>query len=82
QRYQRLLAMYNAPDFIIYRSVMIICKSNMRELADNLQKAIDYDIGLNLSPVVVYPVLEQLNVFEDFAVETQGWQDALDQAEA
>jgi radical SAM protein with 4Fe4S-binding SPASM domain len=61
---------------------MIVCKSNLLELPGNLRRAIDYDIGLMLSPVVSYPVTEQLNLFEDFEVQTTGWSEALDEAEA
>jgi hypothetical protein len=61
---------------------MIICKSNVCELADNLQFAIDHDLGLNLSPIVIYPVTEQLNCFSDFPSETKGWQATLDRAAA
>jgi len=76
---QRLVAMHDAPTRI-FSVGMIICKSNMLELADNLRFAIANDIGLNLSPVVVYPLLEQLNIFEDFAAETRGWEKVLDEA--
>jgi hypothetical protein len=61
---------------------MIICKSNMLKLADNLRFALENNIGLNLSPVLVYPVIEQLDVFEDFEKESEGWLEQLDKAEA
>jgi len=59
---------------------MIVCKSNICELADNLQFAIDHDVGLNLSPVVLYPVTEQLNCFSEFESETLGWEEAIERA--
>ncbi len=59
---------------------MIICKSNFAELARNLRIAIDRDIGLNLSPVLLYPLTEQINVFADFVRETAGWEVALKDA--
>ena len=59
---------------------MVVLKSNVLELADNLEYAIAHDIGLNLSPVVVYPVTERLDVFEDFAVQARGWDLALERA--
>jgi hypothetical protein len=52
----------------------------MVELADNIEFAIENDIGLNLSPVVIYPVTEQLNVFSDFANQTKGWKLAITKA--
>lgn len=61
---------------------MIVCKSNVLELAHNLAFAMEHDIGLNLSPVVVYPVTEQLDVFEDFAAESRGWERAVEEAQA
>ena len=77
---KRLMQAHNAPTHI-FSVGMIICKSNFRELADNLQFAIDNDLGLNLSPVVIYPVVEQLNCFSDFATETAGWKESLDRAD-
>jgi hypothetical protein len=59
---------------------MTICKRNMPELAVNLHRAIELDIGVNLSPMVVCPVSEQINVFEDFAAQTVGWAAALAEA--
>lgn len=75
----RAIATHDAPDRV-FSIGMIVCKSNFRELPDNLKFAIEHDIGLNLSPVVIYPVTEQLNVFENYYRQTYGWQEALDQA--
>ncbi|CUS36092.1 SPASM domain-containing protein [Candidatus Nitrospira nitrificans] len=75
----RAVATYDAPDRV-FSVGMIVCKSNFRELPENLTFAIEHDIGLNLSPVVIYPVTEQLNVFENCRLQTQGWQEALDHA--
>jgi radical SAM protein with 4Fe4S-binding SPASM domain len=75
----RAISTYDAPDRV-FSVGMIVCKSNFRELPDNLTFAIEHDIGLNLSPVVIYPVTEQLNVFENYQLQTQGWQEALDRA--
>ena len=75
----RLLEDYSVPKRV-YSVGMIICKSNMLELADNLRFAIEHDIALNLSPVVVYPVTEQLDVFEDFARQTEGWEEVINEA--
>lgn len=66
----------------VFSCGMIVCKSNFLELADNLKFAIENEIGLNLSPVLTYPVTEQLNVFEDFERESAGWSEQLDVAEA
>ena len=77
----RAVATYDAPDRV-FSVGMIVCKSNFLELAANLDYAIEHDIGLNLSPVVIYPVTEQLNIFEDHAEQTRGWQEALDEAKA
>jgi radical SAM protein with 4Fe4S-binding SPASM domain len=59
---------------------MIVVKSNILELPSNLRFALGHDIGLNLSPVVVYPVTERLDVFTDFPAQTRGWAAALDEA--
>jgi radical SAM protein with 4Fe4S-binding SPASM domain len=75
----RAIATYDAPDRV-FSVGMIVCKSNFRELAENLKFAIEHDMGLNLSPVLIYPVTEQLNVFENYQLQTQGWQEALDHA--
>ena len=81
QNVERLMGMHNAPRRV-FSVGMIVCKSNFRELADNLQFAIDHDVGLNLSPVLLYPVTEQLNCFSDFESETAGWVETLDKAAA
>ena len=75
----RAIATYDAPDRV-FSVGMIVCKSNFLELPENLKFAIEHDIGLNLSPVVIYPVTEQLDVFENFQLQTRGWQEALDQS--
>jgi radical SAM protein with 4Fe4S-binding SPASM domain len=74
-----LLELHDAPRRVISVG-MIICKSNFVELPRNLQVAIEYDIGLNLSPVLLYPLTEQINVFADFARETVGWEAVLNEA--
>ena len=75
----RAIATYDAPDRV-FSVGMIVCKSNFLELPENLKFAIEHDIGLNLSPVVIYPVTEQLDVFENYQLQTKGWQEALDKA--
>lgn len=77
----RLIGLYDAPQRV-FSVGMIICKSNMAELAENLAYAIEHDIGINLSPVLVYPVNEQLNVFEDFPAQSAGWETAIERAAA
>jgi radical SAM protein with 4Fe4S-binding SPASM domain len=75
----RAVATYDAPDRV-FSVGMVICKSNFLELPANLDYAIEHDIGLNLSPVVIYPVTEQLNIFSDFIAQTNGWRDAIEEA--
>lgn len=75
----RAVATYDAPDRV-FSVGMIVCKSNFCELPESLKFAIEHDIGLNLSPVLIYPVTEQLNVFENYHLQTRGWQEALDHA--
>ena len=77
----RLVDMSDAP-IRVFSVGMIICKSNLHELAENLSFALEHDIGLNMSPVVLYPLVEQLNVFADFEAQTAGWSEALDRADA
>jgi MoaA/NifB/PqqE/SkfB family radical SAM enzyme len=77
----RAVQRYEAPDFLMHVG-MIITKGNMSELGSNLRFAMEHDIGLNLSPVVVYPVPEQIDVFEDFETQTRGWRDAISEAKA
>jgi molybdenum cofactor biosynthesis enzyme MoaA len=81
QNVQRLIEMHDAPTRI-FSVGMIICKSNILELPSNLRFAFDHDVGLNLSPIVLYPVTEQLNCFSNFEDETAGWEDALSAAAA
>ncbi|WLA85830.1 radical SAM/SPASM domain-containing protein [Bradyrhizobium elkanii] len=76
ENFKRLHATYDAPTRI-FSVGMVVCKSNMAELADNVRFAIENDVGLNLSPVVIYPVVEQLNVFSDFSRQTKGWRRAI-----
>lgn len=75
----RCIRTYPSPEYV-FSVGMIVCKSNFLELPGNLSFSIGHDIPLNLSPVVVYPVTEQLNVFENFELQTRGWHEALDQA--
>jgi radical SAM protein with 4Fe4S-binding SPASM domain len=75
----RAIATYDAPDRV-FSVGMIVCKSNFLELPENLKFAIEHDIGLNLSPVVIYPVTEQLDIYSDFTKQTVGWRDVLEQA--
>lgn len=70
---------YHAPDRV-FSVGMIVIKSNLLELPVNLAWAIEHDIGLNLSPVVVYPATERLDVFADPVAQTEGWDEALEQA--
>lgn len=76
---RNLVDAYKAPQRV-FSVGMIICKANMHELAHNLQFAIDNDIALNLSPVVLYPASEHLGVFEDFHAQTAGWDEQIAQA--
>jgi radical SAM protein with 4Fe4S-binding SPASM domain len=68
-------------DKFVFSCGMIICKTNMNELAMNVEFALHNGFGMNFSPVVVYPVTEQLDVFEDFDFQTAGWEEQLNQAE-
>lgn len=77
----RAISVYNSP-YRVFTVGMIVCKSNFLELPENLEFAIENDIGLNLSPVVIYPVTEQINVFENYELQTKGWQEALDRAKS
>jgi len=67
-----VMDIYSAPKRI-FSVGMIVCKSNMSELAHNLQYTIDHNIPLNLSPVILYPASEHLAIFEDFDKQTKGW---------
>src|SRR5262249_8498666 len=78
---RRAMEIHDAPRRV-FSVGMIICKSNFLELATNLQYAIEHDLGLNLSPVLVYPLPERLDIFQDFSTETQGWIEVLDHADA
>ncbi|BCA54215.1 hypothetical protein W02_13550 [Nitrospira sp. KM1] len=76
----RAMSTHDAPRRV-FSVGMIICKSNMVELASNLEFAIEHEIGLNLSPILIYPVTERLDIFEDFERQTWGWPEVLDDAE-
>lgn len=77
----RLVEKYNGNDWIVSVG-MIVCKSNMAEIDTNVAFAVEREIGLNLSPVVVYPVNEQINVFEDYDAQVAAWLPALARAKA
>jgi len=76
----RLVEKCNGNDWIVSVG-MIVCKSNIGEIDRNVAFAIDNEIGLNLSPVVVYPVNEQLNVFEDYPAQAEAWLSAIKRAQ-
>lgn len=59
---------------------MVACKTNVAELATNLELAIGHEIGVNISPILNVPVTEQLNAFEDFEEQTRGWGEAIARA--
>lgn len=64
-------------------SVMVqacVMKSNLGELRALLESAERRGATLALSPVLAWPPSEAVNTFSDFAAETVGWQDYLDQA--
>ncbi|WP_421902063.1 SPASM domain-containing protein [Maridesulfovibrio sp.] len=71
------LKVYSAPDKI-FSVGMIVLKKNFTELAENMEYAVAHDIGVNLSPVVVYPIHQRLDVFQNFEEQTQGWKVALE----
>ena len=75
----RALSRHDAPR-VVFSVGMIICKSNFAELADNMRYAVEHGIGLNLSPVLVYPDVERLDIFENFKRQTRGWRKAIDRA--
>lgn len=75
----RAMALHDAPDRILSVG-MIVNKLNLLELPRNLQFAMDHGIGMNLSPVVVVPVFDRLDIFSDFPAQTAGWREALREA--
>lgn len=76
----RAVERYDDPFFVMSVG-MIINKLNLAELPANLRFAMDHGIGLNLSPVVVVPIHDRLDIFRDFAAQTAGWREALDEAD-
>jgi len=60
---------------------MIVGKTNICELAQNIACALDLGVRLMVNPIVFYPVSEQVNVFENFELQTIGWDDAISAAE-
>jgi radical SAM protein with 4Fe4S-binding SPASM domain len=77
----RAIEEYDAPD-VVFSVGMIINKVNLLELPHNLAFAMEKGVGLNLSPVVVTPVYDRLDIFNDFEAQTRGWHEALDAADA
>jgi len=75
----RAVAAHDAPRRV-FSVGLIAMKSTLPELPFNVRFAIEHDIGLNVGPVVVYPVTEQLDVFEDVEAQTRGWDAALGEA--
>jgi len=61
----------------IFNVGMCIMKSNILELPDNLRYAFEHDIGLNLSPILISPVFERLDIFSNFELQTQNWEQAI-----
>lgn len=68
------------PDRFVIHVGMIITKDNVAELPANLEFALEHGLGVNLSPVVVYPVIERIDVFRDFHAQAGGWLEAIDEA--
>jgi MoaA/NifB/PqqE/SkfB family radical SAM enzyme len=58
-----------------------VMKSNILQLADNIKFALDNKISFGISPVLVWPPNEALNVFNDHEIETKGWQEVIQQAQ-
>lgn len=77
----RAVETYDAPDRV-FSVGMIINKKNMLELPVNVQFAMQHGIGMNLSPVVVVPVHDRLDIFNNFQIQTAGWRQAIDEARA
>lgn len=75
----RAMAAYDAPRRV-FSVGLLAMKSTLAELPFNVRFALEHDIGLNVGPVVVYPVTEQLDVFEDVEAQTRGWDAALAEA--
>lgn len=75
----KAISRYQAPERV-FSVGMIVLKRNFLELPANLKFAFEHDIGLNLSPVLVTPVHERLDIFQNFAEQTVGWRGALDEA--
>jgi MoaA/NifB/PqqE/SkfB family radical SAM enzyme len=72
----RAVSTYNAPDRVFVVG-MIVLKTNFLELPDNLRFAAQHGIGVNLSPVIICPVHERLDIFQDFKTQTKGWKEAV-----
>lgn len=73
------MKVYSAPA-TVFNVGMIILKDNFLELAENIEYAMEHDIGMNLSPVVVYPIHQRLDIFQNFEEQTKGWELALHKA--
>jgi len=59
---------------------MIIGKSNLLDLAENIRFALQHDIRLMINPILQYPPTERLDLFADFDAQTRGWNSVLDMA--
>ncbi len=64
--------------------VMIACclmKTNFLEMTHQIENAVQRDVPLIFSPVVVRPIHERLDIFSDFKRETSGWEEEIRHAE-
>jgi radical SAM protein with 4Fe4S-binding SPASM domain len=80
QNLHRLLAAQDWPNRRV-TVAMIIGKSNIRELPLSLRYAMQHHIRMMINPILFYPPTEKLDIFQDFAADTAGWREALDEAE-
>jgi hypothetical protein len=68
-----------SPDSVASIS-MCVMKSNVKDLANVIRFAAEEEISYGLSPVATEPQDESLACFNDPHTETQGWQEAYDEA--
>lgn len=81
QNLHRLLAVQDFPRRKV-TVAMIVGKPNIKELPHNLRYAMQHHIRMMINPILFYPPTDRLNIFTDFAADTVGWREALDEAEA
>lgn len=79
QNVTRAMQQFDGPDRM-FAVGSLVMKSNILELPANVRFRNERDLRGFFGPLVVYPCHERLDIFQDVAAQTRGWDDALAEA--